>query len=63
MPLYDFRCPECDHKFELIVKRDEVPECPECGHKTTEKLISAGSFVLQGGGWYKDGYASTKVKK
>lgn len=59
MPLYEYRCPECGHDFESQRKMSEPnPDCPECGHKDVEKLVSASSFALRGGGWYKDGYGS-----
>jgi predicted nucleic acid-binding Zn ribbon protein len=33
--------------------------CPDCG-KRAKKIISACSFKLVGGGWYADGYSSSK---
>jgi len=33
MPIYDFKCKNCDHRFESftsISRRDEVT-CPKCG--------------------------------
>jgi predicted nucleic acid-binding Zn ribbon protein len=34
-------------------------KCEACGGKL-EKQISAAGFILKGGGWYKDLYASPK---
>jgi putative FmdB family regulatory protein len=62
MPIYDFQCQDCQHTFEALVKKssDDVP-CIICAGSNVIKLISRGtSFVLAGGGWYKDGYASSK---
>ena len=42
MPIYEFRCPKCEHEFEKVVsysKIDEV-ECPECEEKPVERLMS-----------------------
>jgi len=60
MPLYEYRCSACGKEFEVIQKFSDPPlsECPDCGSQV-EKLISSTSFVLKGGGWYKDGYASS----
>ena len=53
MPLYDFKCEECDYIFELIQKHsDDSPQCIKCA-KDTKKLISKTSFILKGDGWYK----------
>lgn len=67
MPLYEYECQECGHKFEVHTTSFDVepPPCPKtssedldpCGG-TTRKLISRTSFVLKGGGWFKDDYPS-----
>ena len=33
-----------------------VKECPKCTAPEWHRLISLGSFKLQGGGWFRDGY-------
>jgi putative FmdB family regulatory protein len=59
MPVYEFKC-ECGEITEDLVRVDtrEIP-CPKCGKKA-KKILSACTFTLKGGGWYADGYASTK---
>ncbi|MGD8367551.1 MAG: zinc ribbon domain-containing protein [Desulfobacterales bacterium] len=59
MPVYEFKC-ECGEITEDLVRVDtrEIP-CPKCGKKA-EKILSACTFTLKGGGWYADGYASKK---
>ena len=38
--------------------------CPECGKPAAHRLISAGTnFILKGGGWYSDLYASPGAAK
>jgi putative FmdB family regulatory protein len=61
MPLYEYECQKCHKKTEYIQKFSDAPKkkCEHCGGKL-EKLISAAGFVLKGGGWYKDLYASQK---
>ena len=43
MPIYDFKCKSCKHKFEkLIFKEEEIKEikCPKCESKDIEKLLT-----------------------
>jgi putative FmdB family regulatory protein len=40
MPLYDYRCRDCDKTFELLIKLSDTPVCPECAGKNLEKLVS-----------------------
>ncbi|MBW1972351.1 MAG: zinc ribbon domain-containing protein [Deltaproteobacteria bacterium] len=49
MPIYEYLCKVCGHKFEefkSISKANECPACPKCGGET-EKLLS--SFSSAGG--------------
>ena len=34
----------------------ECTDCPVCGSNIVEPAIAKTSFLLKGGGWYKDGY-------
>ena len=58
MPLYEYECGRCQHRFELIQKFSDKPvrKCPECGGKT-ERLISAPAIRFKGTGWYVTDYA------
>ena len=58
MPIYEYGCPSCGHQFEEIQKVSDEPMsvCPKCSEKGLKKMISAPSFHLKGGGWYKDHY-------
>jgi len=40
MPLFDYRCSDCDQTFELLVKISDTPGCPECGGQNMEKQVS-----------------------
>lgn len=41
MPLYDYRCPRCDYRFEVLQRAGAAaPECPAC-HAATERCVSA----------------------
>lgn len=63
MPVYEYECGACGHRFEEWQKMSDKPikTCPKCKAKKVEKLISATSFQLKGGGWYSDLYASKKT--
>ena len=63
MPIYEYRCQECQQTFEEWQKdfADRQVPCPVCGCKA-ERLISSSSFVLKGGGWYSDLYSKPSDK-
>jgi putative FmdB family regulatory protein len=45
MPLYEFKCRACSHRFEELVRLGEVPECPKCRYASPERLFSASAGV------------------
>lgn len=57
MPLYEYQCRQCGHRFEKIqsFSAPEVKECPVCKGEV-EKLISAPAFQFKGSGWYVSDY-------
>ena len=67
MPIYEYYCEDCKEIFEAMQKitDKELTSKPGCDIKdcSVVKIISRTSFVLKGGGWYKDGYSSTKKKE
>ena len=58
MPLYEYQCKKCGHRFEKIQKFSDKPitKCPECGGKV-EQLISPPAVQFKGSGWYVTDYA------
>lgn len=41
MPLFDFDCRSCGHRFEALVRQqDPAPVCPSCGSADLERLLS-----------------------
>ena len=41
MILRDYRCPACNHTFEALVSKNDVPLCPACGKANGEAVPSA----------------------
>ena len=58
MPLYEYECKKCGHRFEKILKFSDKPmkKCPDCGG-AVEQLISAATVQFKGAGWYVTDYA------
>jgi putative FmdB family regulatory protein len=40
MPIFEYRCEECGHKFEAILFGAQKPECPKCHTPKLEKQLS-----------------------
>ncbi len=59
MPLYEYQCKKCRHRFEKIQKFSDPPvkKCPECGG-VVEQLLSPPAVQFKGSGWYVTDYAS-----
>jgi len=59
MPLYEYKCRACAHRFERIVKFSDAPltACPQCGRDEVQQLISAPAVQFKGSGWYVTDYA------
>ncbi|MBU0962073.1 MAG: zinc ribbon domain-containing protein [Proteobacteria bacterium] len=64
MPVYEYECPTCETVFEVQQRMadDPLSKCPEC-EGAVKKIVSRSSFQLKGGGWYADGYSSSKVSE
>ncbi len=58
MPLYEYQCKKCKHRFEKILKFSDkhISKCPECGGQV-EQLLSAPAVQFKGSGWYVTDYA------
>ena len=62
MPLYEYLCGSCGHRFERIQKFSDAPvaECPSCGAAQVERLVSSPAIQFKGSGWYITDYARSK---
>ena len=65
MPIYEYKCEQCDHQLEILQKisADPVKTCPDCGQAGLRKLISAAAFRLKGGGWYETDFKDKPPKQ
>ncbi|HEY0796724.1 MAG TPA: zinc ribbon domain-containing protein [Acidisarcina sp.] len=63
MPLYEYRCKACGHRFEKIqtYSAPDEKECPVCKGEV-ERLISAPSIQFKGSGFYSTDYPSRASK-
>ncbi len=57
MPIYEYRCKQCNRIIEVLQKINSKPltKCLECGGEV-EKIISVSSFQFKGNGWYDTDY-------
>ncbi len=61
MPLYEYRCPKCGERFELLrssSERDDEAQCPRCGKKARMFRLPANVRALFGGGGKAAGCSS-----
>jgi putative FmdB family regulatory protein len=58
MPLYEYECDACGHRFETIQKFSDAPveTCPTCGG-AVHKVLSSPAIQFKGSGWYITDYA------
>ncbi len=55
MPIYEFECPSCQHRFEKLQKVSDADptDCPDCGKSGVRRRLTAPAFRLSGSGWYE----------
>ena len=62
MPIYEYVCQSCQHRFEVKQSVTDPPltSCERCGQSVV-KVISAPAIMFKGTGWYVTDY-SDKLK-
>jgi putative FmdB family regulatory protein len=40
MPLYEYQCRACGHRFEALIRGSEKAACPSCQAQDPERLLS-----------------------
>lgn len=64
MPIYAFKCRECEFEREKIQAYDApAPLCPRCSLQMRRQLSGRVLLDLRGSGWYSDGLSGYNVKK
>jgi len=61
LPLYEYKCVKCGHRFEKIEKLSAptTRKCPKCGKKA-ERQLSSPAIQFKGSGWYVTDYGGKK---
>jgi putative FmdB family regulatory protein len=65
MPIYEFECSSCGHRFDRLQKMsDPDPSvCPACDVAEVKRRLSAPGFRLAGSGWYETDFKKDGDKK
>ena len=58
MPLYEYECDRCHHRFEKLQRLSDPPVevCPACAGPVSP-VMSLSSVQFKGSGWYATDYA------
>lgn len=58
VPIYEYECSKCGHRFESVQKVSDPPltKCEKCKGKV-ERLVSSPAIQFKGTGWYVTDYA------
>jgi putative FmdB family regulatory protein len=64
LPLYEYKCGKCGHRFEKIesMSASVTKKCPKCGAKA-ERMFAAPAIQFKGSGWYVTDYAGKGSSK
>jgi putative FmdB family regulatory protein len=65
VPIYEYQCEDCGHKFEVLQKIADalLTDCPTCKQPRLRKMVTAAAFRLKGGGWYETDFKDKKSQK
>ena len=51
MPIFRYRCKNCNAEFELLLPRYDAPaECPKCGSADLEKALNKVAAISKSSG-------------
>jgi putative FmdB family regulatory protein len=53
MPIYEYECSKCSHRFELKQAFDDEPraECPQC-KEIARRIFHPAPLIFKGSGFY-----------
>ena len=51
MPIYEFKCSDCEEFFEVLVMgdKDNEVQCPKCQSNSFERVLSTTSYAMAEG--------------
>jgi putative FmdB family regulatory protein len=57
VPLYEYQCEQCQHRFEKIqsFSGPDPESCPKCGGRI-QRMLAAPAVQFKGSGWYATDY-------
>jgi putative FmdB family regulatory protein len=47
MPIYEYRCQDCEATFEVLVRGNGVITCPYCSSSSLDKLLSTAIMLSE----------------
>jgi putative FmdB family regulatory protein len=50
MPLFEYRCESCGHRFEQLTRAGVTPSCPKCQGEQLQKQLSTFAVSVQASG-------------
>ena len=53
MPVYEFKCPECERYIEQFLPLSDYYNVPECCEKPMDRLLSAPAAIIQDNTCYR----------
>ena len=55
MPVYEYRCKNCGHQFEIqqAITEDTLTDCPDCGESQLRKVFQPVGIAFKGSGFYR----------
>ena len=61
MPIYVYRCSNCDFEFEHNQKFSDphLKRCPECEKMTLNKVFTPATVIYKGSGFYSTDHRSS----
>jgi putative FmdB family regulatory protein len=48
MPVFEYSCTACQHRFEALVRGQERARCEKCGSEELERLLSLPAVKSEG---------------
>jgi len=59
MPIYEYECPKCGERFDVMQKVSDPPlkKCKKCNKTGVRKLLGTPALQFKGSGWYITDYA------